>query len=126
MNTDIVDSLVQGSFEGIASRPGSTFTPVSVVESGTNTSGNKAVAEAAVAASAEQIKGAVDKMNEALRDHGFTQQVQFRIEPDGSRVVIQVVESLSQQVIRQIPSEEALKMSQAIGRKLGQLIHMEA
>jgi flagellar protein FlaG len=73
-----------------------------------------------------QVKQAVDHINSSLAANGNQQAVQFAVDPTSKRVVVQVIDPETNKVIRQIPSEEIIQMSMAIGQKLGQLINQQA
>jgi flagellar protein FlaG len=59
--------------------------------------------------SAEKIREAVEKLNEQLKPVGAG--VRFNVDDESGRLVIQLMDVANDTVIRQIPSEEALKLS---------------
>ncbi|MET3105560.1 flagellar protein FlaG [Oxalobacteraceae bacterium GrIS 2.11] len=71
--------------------------------------------------SLEQIKQAVKDINQSFSASG--QGVQFTIDQESSRVIVNVVDQKTQEVIRQIPSKELLQLSHMLDQKLGKLIH---
>ena len=60
-------------------------------------------------AKAEEIRKAVEKLNEQLKPVGAG--VRFNVDDESGRLVIQLMDVANDTVIRQIPSEEALKLS---------------
>ena len=56
----------------------------------------------------KEIESAVDNMNELLEARG--RQLQFQIDEETNRTVISVLDQESGDVIRQIPSEDVLKL----------------
>lgn len=71
--------------------------------------------------SAEQLLPPLQQINEVLNPYG----IQFQIS-DGEPVVVQVIDSKSGDVIRQIPSEEVLRTAQQLDQLRGMLINGEA
>lgn len=69
---------------------------------------------------AKELESAVEKVQ------SFTQkqakELQFNIDKDSGRTVIKVVDTSTQEVIRQIPSEEMLSMAKALDQLQGLLI----
>lgn len=59
--------------------------------------------------SAQEIREAVEKLNEQLKPVGAG--VRFNVDDESGRLVIQLMDIANETVIRQIPSEEALKLS---------------
>lgn len=68
----------------------------------------------------ERTKAAADKINEFIES--FTRDIQFTIDKDSERVVLKVVDRKSGDVIRQIPSEEALEIAKALDELKGLII----
>jgi len=63
----------------------------------------------------EDVKAAVEKLNQSLEDDN--RQVRFEIDPSSSRVITKVVDASTKEVLRQIPSEEVLRMAEALKGK---------
>lgn len=74
--------------------------------------------------SSEQVKQAMEKIRAAVAP--TSQGLQFSMDESSGRTVIKVVDSSTQEVIRQIPSEEALKMAQELERMQGLLLNRKA
>lgn len=72
----------------------------------------------------KQVEKAVATLNE------FTgmvaQDVQFSIDEDSGRILVKVVDSRTQEVLRQLPSKEALAIAQSLDKMQGILIHAKA
>jgi len=62
--------------------------------------------------SAEQVNQAVQKINATLSAQ--SQGIEFAIDPSSHRIVVKVVDQQTNQVIRQIPSKEALAIADSI------------
>jgi flagellar protein FlaG len=78
------------------------------------TSGNDLPTEQALKAEAKsvEVKEAVTKLND------FAQKTQrdlnFKVDEDSGKTVIKVYDRLSEQLVRQIPNEEALEMAKRL------------
>jgi flagellar protein FlaG len=60
----------------------------------------------------EQVASAVSKITDFVQN--FQRDLQFSIDETSGRTVIEVVDSETKQVIRQIPSEETLRMAEKL------------
>lgn len=64
----------------------------------------------------------IQRINEVMRHYG----VQFELGEVESRVVTRIVDRESGDVIRQIPSEEVLRVAERLGEVQGRLLSLEA
>ncbi|MDK2791827.1 MAG: flagellar protein FlaG [Deferribacteres bacterium] len=69
--------------------------------------------------SEEQVKSAVEDLNNALQNLNVKRQ--FVVDNEVDKVIVKVIDSDEKEVIRQIPSEEAIKLSKNIKEMLGLL-----
>lgn len=69
----------------------------------------------------EQLLPPLQQINEVLNPYG----VQFQVS-DGEPVVVQIIDTKSGDVIRQIPSEEVLRAAEQLTQLRGVLINGEA
>ncbi len=67
----------------------------------------------------ETLTLAIKNINSALKDK--TPGLEFSIDDDSQRTVVRIVDRDTQQVIRQLPSEEALEIAKAIDTLTGLL-----
>ena len=74
--------------------------------------------------SPEQVREAVSTTNDVVRS--VQSRLQFVADDASGQMVVRVMDAESNQVIRQIPSEEMLAISRAIERMQGLLIQGEA
>ncbi|WLI87965.1 flagellar protein FlaG [Massilia sp. R2A-15] len=82
-------------------------------------------APAAVAdAAADALAKAVSHINQSL--HLSNQGVEFTVDADSNRTVVKVVDQETKQVLRQMPTQEALDIAKALDRAQGMLIRQEA
>ena len=73
--------------------------------------------------SLEQIKQAVNQINQTIQS--VNKDVQFSVDQQSGRVIVKVVDTQNNQVIRQIPSKETLAVAEALGKLQGLIIHQK-
>lgn len=74
--------------------------------------------------SPQELQEAVDSMNDFVRSLRNT--LNFSIDKDTGRTVVKVIDQATDEVIKQIPSEEMLAISKAIDKLKGLLIEQKA
>jgi flagellar protein FlaG len=76
--------------------------------------------------SLQQLQSAVGAINRVMQASG--QNLEFSVDPGTKKAVVQMVDSQSGEVIRQIPSKEALAIAQSIDEFLqrGLLLRQKA
>ncbi len=83
-----------------------------------------AVQQAAAAAPPAQLSEALQNINTTMR--ALAQDLEFSVDPDSNRTIVKVVDQRTQEVIRQMPSAEALEIAKALDRVQGLLIRQKA
>lgn len=78
----------------------------------------------ASAARVPDLKSAIEAGSKALQ--GLNQALEFQIDPDSKQAVVKVVDTETNQVIRQMPSEQFLQMAQQIQAFQAHLIQDKA
>jgi flagellar protein FlaG len=73
---------------------------------------------------AKQLNEALDTINQKLQDSD--QQLRFAVDKDSGRMVVRVVDTATDQVIRQIPSEVAIQIGQSLEKLQGLLVRQQA
>lgn len=73
---------------------------------------------------AKQLNEALDTINQKLQDSD--QQLRFALDKDSGRMVVRVVDTATDQVIRQIPSEVAIQIGQSLEKLQGLLVRQQA
>lgn len=68
--------------------------------------------------SAQQLKNAVDSINQAMRQ--ANKSVELSVDSSTKKPVVKMMDSETGELIRQYPSEEVLAIAQAIDQYLGQ------
>lgn len=67
---------------------------------------------------------AVERINESLPPS--SQGIEFAVDADSERVIVKVIDRETREVLRQMPTEEALEIAKALDRNQGLLIRQEA
>lgn len=83
-----------------------------------------AVATTDVAPEPVQLAQAVDNLNKRFKDSHT--DLRFSVDDDSGRMVVSVVDAADGTVLRQMPTEEALRVSKALDKALGTLIERVA
>ena len=74
--------------------------------------------------SREELDQAVSELNQSPQVK--TQGLQFSIDEDSQRTVVKVIDQETQEVLRQIPTREALEIAKSFASAKGQLISQSA
>ncbi len=72
----------------------------------------------------EQVGKSVERLNEMLQNS--EQSLRFELDDDSGRMVIQVMDAQTQEVIRQIPNEETLRFAQYVDGLVGMIFNKKA
>jgi len=67
----------------------------------------------------EDVAAAVKKMNDAML--GSSQSLQFSIDEDSKDIVVKVIDQSTKEVVRQIPSKEALQIAKSIDKSMDKI-----
>jgi flagellar protein FlaG len=70
------------------------------------------------AASKEQVSAAVARLNKLMASS--SRELQFQVDDESGRVIVRVRDAASGEIIRQMPSEEALRMARALQAQIEQ------
>lgn len=79
---------------------------------------------AAVAPTPALLNEAVRNINVTMR--AMQQSLEFSVDDDSKRLIVKVVDQQTKEVIRQMPSAEALEIAKALDRVQGLLIRQKA
>lgn len=88
------------------------------------TSADDPGADAPNQAGSEQVQTALEEVREALAP--VARNLQFSLDEDTGRTVIKIIDSSTDEVIRQIPSEEIIAIAKALDKLQGLLLRQEA
>lgn len=75
-------------------------------------------------ASRAQVQGAIDQINDAMQM--VRRDLEFSVDDETGRAVVKVLESQSEEVIRQIPAEEILTIAENLEEMRGILFNGQA
>lgn len=76
------------------------------------------------ATSLAQLNEAVSKINESFKSN--MQGIEFSLDDDNGQVIVKVVDQNTKELIRQMPSKEALEIAKALDQAVGMLIKQTA
>ena len=99
-------------------------TPAAVQSSQATSQTTETVSAPAAPATSEQILQALSDVQTALQP--VARNLQFSLDDDTGRTVIKVIDTTTDEVIKQFPSEEILAISKALDQLQGLLIKQEA
>ncbi|WP_426147327.1 flagellar protein FlaG [Polaromonas sp. DSR2-3-2] len=109
-------------------RTASTARAASAPDNISRTPAAKAAADAKEAEAAKpttkQIQESLQEINKVMA--GLSISVQFKIDPDYKELIVKVVDQDSGKLIRQIPTEDVVKMSKAMDNLKGLLFAQSA
>lgn len=83
-----------------------------------------AVQQAAEVPTLGQLSDAVKRINDTMKK--LSQNLEFSVDSDNHRTIVKVVDQETKDVIRQIPSPEALEIAKALDQLQGLLIRQKA
>lgn len=75
-------------------------------------------------ASVEAVEAAVKEMNAFIKP--AVASIQFALDEDSGRTIVKMVDTETNKVVRQMPSEEALAISKSLDRLHGLTVHTKA
>lgn len=75
-------------------------------------------------ATRQQVEQAAKEVNEFLKP--INNSLQFKVDDDTGKTVVKVIDTVTEDVIRQFPSEEMLAIAKAIDQMKGLLVHQKA
>lgn len=76
------------------------------------------------AASPEQVQQAVNQIQQFTQS--MARNLNFSVDEETGKTVIKVMDSQTNEIIRQMPSQEAIDIAQALGRIQGTLLNDKA
>ncbi|WP_286239999.1 flagellar protein FlaG [Neptuniibacter halophilus] len=74
--------------------------------------------------SVEKLEAAIDRLNEMMKSG--QRSLNFSVDKTSDEVVVQVRDLSTDEVIRQIPNEEALRFAESLDRMMGLIFNEEA
>ena len=96
---------------------------VSTAAAKANAPAAKAAANGAEPTRAE-LKTAVDKLNQSMT--ASSQDLQFSVDEDSKKTVVKLIDRNTHEVLRQMPTKEALEIAKSLDKAMGKLIDQHA
>lgn len=114
---------VYGSGKGLGALPNITAHAPLGAPAGRDEAGSSAVTERQMIRKAD-LEAAVKKLNEQVAP--ALQSIEFSMDQETDRIVVKVVDTATQKVLRQIPNEEVLAFSRNMDKLQGLVIRQTA
>jgi flagellar protein FlaG len=122
MNIESLSSARPLGVAGSKDTVASTSSPAD--RAGPRASAGPDAAGATARPNARELDTALGKINKSMADKG--QDLVFSIDPDSERTIVKIVDQTTKEVLRQIPSKEALDIAKALDSAQGLLIKQTA
>lgn len=71
-----------------------------------------------------ELKSAVDKLNQSMT--ASSQDLQFSVDEDSKKTVVKLIDRTTHEVLRQMPTKEALDIARSLDKAMGKLIDQRA
>lgn len=84
----------------------------------------QAVTAKAAVPSQKELEAAVEQLNKSVQSK--SQSLEFSIDNDSKRTIVKVIDQHTREVLRQIPTPEALQIAKSLDSGKGMLISQEA
>ena len=125
MDIQATNGLTAPQPQRTAVTPGSTTAakPAAPAATDSNPTG-KAASKDDAQAELKEVKQAVSDINKAMQF--MSRQLEFSVDTDSERTVVKVIDQQTREVIRQMPTKEALEIGKALEKAQGLLIKQTA
>ena len=91
----------------------------------TNTTGTAAKTAAdGVEPTSDQVNAAVKHLNDTMT--ASSQDLEFSVDKDSKKTVVKLVDRNTHEVLRQMPTKEALEIAKSLDKAMGKLIDQQA
>ena len=90
----------------------------------TTATDNKATSKEDAQAELKEVRQAVVDINKAMQF--MSRQLEFSVDTDSERTIVKVIDQQTREVIRQMPTKEALEIGKALEKAQGLLIKQTA
>lgn len=112
---------IPGDITAVATKLAASPVPRTAPANGTSA---PASTDEALPPAREQLEAALKQIQEAISP--AARDVLFSIDEDSGRTVVKVVDSATQELIRQIPTKEVLDIARSLDRMQGLLLKQKA
>lgn len=121
----LVSSVNAGGYAAAASaQPQAAPAPPASIPAPQSANASGQAAASAPQPTAQQLKTAVDQANKAAQN--VTSDVEFSVDNTTGIRIVKVVNTQTQQVIRQMPAQEIIDMAQSFEKSTGLIIQQKA
>lgn len=117
LNASMAHSMPTADVQTTRSRPTTELTNSDAAADGANARSSETVSAGEVRQALEEIEAAIAPVAQAL---------EFSIDDESGRTVVKVMDTETNEVIRQMPSEEVLAISKALDKLKGLLLRQQA
>jgi len=98
--------------------------PRALTQVSASATGNPGTDGKTPAETAEQVTQAVERLNGMMQSG--QQSLRFAVDDDSGRMVVRVMDAQTEEVIRQIPSEETLRFAEYVDGLVGMIFNKKA
>jgi len=105
---------------------GAARSAASARSSATTLDSAKAVRKSSEVPSSAQVNQAVSQINASMQSQPQSQNLVFSVDSSTNQTVVKVVDQLTMEVIRQMPTREALDIARTLSKLAGKLIKQKA
>lgn len=123
MNIGALSNVVS-SVQKVASNTHISPDPPAVPMKSAPVTSVEAAPESAPVPTASQVAQAVQTINKSMQS--MSRGLEFSVDEDNSQIIVKVVDQQTKELIRQIPSQEALDIAKALEQGVGTLIRQKA
>jgi len=71
-----------------------------------------------------ELNSAVEKLNQSMT--ASSQDLQFSVDEDSKKTVVKLIDRTTHEVLRQMPTKEALEIAKSLDKAMGKLIDQRA
>ncbi|WBS01757.1 flagellar protein FlaG [Pseudoduganella sp. SL102] len=106
------------------SRPAAATPPAALATNATEAADPAVQAgiDPATGAPTDELKEAVGKLNASVH----AQNIEFSIDEESKRTIVKVIDTETKEVVRQLPTKEALEIAKSLDKAFGVLIRQQA
>ncbi|MDQ2819185.1 MAG: flagellar protein FlaG [Pseudomonadota bacterium] len=113
----------QGERSNASETPGTVSTVAAKANATTGGAAAKTAANG-IEPTRDELKTAVDKLNQSMT--ASSQDLQFSVDEDSKKTVVKLIDRNTHEVLRQMPTKEALEIARSLDKAMGKLIDQHA
>jgi flagellar protein FlaG len=125
MNIQAIAATRNEERSAIVEAPGTASTAVAKANAvPATTATGKAQDGNGVEPTRKELEAAVDKLNQSMT--ASSQDLQFSVDEDSKKTVVKLIDRTTHEVLRQMPTKEALEIAKSLDKAMGKLIDQSA